>query len=73
MTGSSSTWINPDSGNSGSYTPTGEAFVNDEGETCRKVKILDRTPGLSGEDTLYVCKDSDARWRFVQHARVPVQ
>ena len=36
--GSSSTWLNPDSGNSGSYTPIGETFVNDDGETCRKVR-----------------------------------
>ncbi|MDJ0893744.1 MAG: glycine zipper domain-containing protein [Alphaproteobacteria bacterium] len=38
--GTSSTWVNPDSGNSGSYTPTGEIFTNDKGEPCRKVRQL---------------------------------
>ncbi len=70
--GAGSDWENPESGNSGTITPLA-TIKNKQGETCRKVKILDRTPGLSGEDTLYVCKGSDTRWRFVQHSRAPVR
>jgi hypothetical protein len=68
----SSEWENPESGNSGVITPL-STFNNKKGETCRTVKIVDRTEALSGEDTVHVCKEADSGWRIIGHARSKVE
>ena len=58
-TGTTSTWTNPDSGNSGTYRPVDEAFQNEKGRTCRKVQTSYTIDGktVNGEETM--CQNPD--------------
>lgn len=62
QTGMTSTWSNPDSGNSGSVTPT-RTYQTADGENCRE---FETTINVSGqEEVAYgtACRDADGVWR----------
>lgn len=58
-TGSSSNWRNPDSGNSGSYTPVEEARTRADGSQCRKVQSEYEIDGKIHTETSTICKKPD--------------
>ena len=63
-TGQSSSWANPDSGHSGSLTPT-QTYLTSAGQHCREyhstVTIDGRTEDVYGT----ACREPDGSWRFV--------
>jgi len=64
-TGSSSNWRNPDSGNSGSYTPVEEARKRSDGSVCRKVQSEYEIDGKIHTETSTICKNPDGTVRVV--------
>ena len=58
-------WNNPDSGNSGSFTPT-RTFQNAQGNYCREyqqeVTVGGKTEQLFGT----ACREADGNWRTIQ-------
>ncbi|MEE9606279.1 MAG: hypothetical protein V3U03_00965 [Myxococcota bacterium] len=64
-TGQTSSWHNPDSGHSGTFTPT-STYQNSAGQNCREgrqtVKIGDETH----EAIETYCRQPDGSWRAVQ-------
>ena len=63
-TGQSSTWNNPDSGNSGTITPTRTSYT-DSGQPCREyqqtVTIGGETPQAYGT----ACRQPDGSWKII--------
>jgi len=61
-----STWSNPDSGNSGTITPTKTTLQSDNQTYCREftqtIKIGNRTEEAFGN----ACRAPDGTWRIVQ-------
>ena len=65
-TGQTSTWRNPDSGNSGSYTPT-RTFQTASGQYCRDYETTINIDGRSKNATGRACRDdTTGDWRIVQ-------
>ena len=63
-TGQSSTWNNPDSGNSGTFTPTRTSYT-DSGQPCREYQ---QTVTIGGEtQPAYgtACRQADGSWHIV--------
>ena len=63
-TGASSTWSNPDTGHSGSVTPT-ETYRTDDGRYCREFQ---QTVTIGGEtQNAYgtACRQPDGSWEIV--------
>ena len=64
QTGQTSTWRNPDSGHSGSYTPT-KTYETASGQYCReyqeKVVIDGKTHSAYGK----ACRQPDGSWKIV--------
>ena len=64
-TGQTSSWRNPDSGHSGTFTPT-RTFQTASGQPCREyqqtVTIGGRTENAYGTS----CRQADGSWRIVQ-------
>lgn len=61
-TGMTSTWSNPDSGNSGSVTPT-HTYKTSSGANCRE---FETTINVDGRDEIAygtACRDDDGIWR----------
>ena len=58
-TGSTSSWVNPDSGNPGTYTPTSEAFANNEGLNCRQVRQTIVNEGQEQTEDITICENAD--------------
>jgi surface antigen len=63
-TGESKSWSNPDSGNSGSVTPTRTTY-NDAGQPCREFQQVITVGGRT--ETAYgtACRDANGDWRIV--------
>ena len=62
--GYSSNWVNPDSGNSGSLTPT-NTYATATGQPCREYQS---TVTIGGQtEVVYgtACREPDGSWRFV--------
>jgi surface antigen len=63
-TGRSSSWQNPDSGNSGTITPT-RTFVSSSGQNCREfqqsIVVGGRTENAYGT----ACRQPDGSWKIV--------
>ena len=62
--GQASSWQNPDSGNSGTITPTRTTYA-DSGEPCREYQ---QTVTIGGNtETAYgtACRNADGTWRIV--------
>jgi surface antigen len=62
-TGQTSTWSNPDSGNSGSITPT-KTYQLASGQYCRRYTQTIRVGGESQEATGTACREADGTWRI---------
>jgi surface antigen len=62
--GQSSGWKNPDSGNSGSFTPT-RTVLQSNGEPCRDYETTVTIDGRT--ETAYgrACRSADGSWRIV--------
>ncbi len=64
-TGQTSTWVNPDSGHSGQYTPT-KTYQTDTGNYCREFQQTITVGGKT--ETAYgtACRQPDGSWKIVQ-------
>ena len=63
-TGSSSSWVNPDSGNSGSLTPT-NTYATSSGQPCREYHSTVTIDGQTEDVYGTACREPDGSWRFV--------
>lgn len=59
-------WRNPDSGNSGTITPTREGTNNATGEYCREFQQTVTVGGKSEQAFGTACRQPDGSWRVVQ-------
>ncbi|MFP6759187.1 MAG: RT0821/Lpp0805 family surface protein [Alphaproteobacteria bacterium] len=63
-TGETTTWVNPDSGNSGSYTPT-KTYQADSGQYCREFQQTITVGGQTEDAYGTACREPDGSWRIV--------
>ena len=63
-TGETTTWVNPDSGNSGSYTPT-KTYQVDSGQYCREFQQTITVGGQTEDAYGTACREPDGSWRIV--------
>lgn len=65
QTGQTTTWKNPDTGNSGSITPT-KTYKTSEGQNCREFETTVTVDGA--EETAYgtACRQPDGSWKIVE-------
>jgi surface antigen len=63
-TGQSSQWQNPDSGNSGTFTPT-RTYENQTGQPCREYTQEIFVGGERQESYGTACRQADGSWRVV--------
>ena len=64
-TGQSSTWNNPDSGNSGTVTPTRDGYA-DNGNYCREFQQTITVSGETQQAYGTACRQPDGSWRIVK-------
>lgn len=62
--GQASNWYNPDSGNSGSFTPS-PAVQNDSGQYCREYQQTVTIGGEVQEAYGKACRQPDGNWKIV--------
>ncbi len=63
--GTTSTWSNPDSGNSGSITPQ-NAYISPEGEDCRDFESTIQVDGKTEVTQGRACRQADGSWLIVE-------
>ena len=63
-TGTTSRWINPDSGNSGAVTPT-RTFQTNSGQFCREFSQSIVVAGQKEEAFGTACRQADGSWKIV--------
>ena len=63
-TGATSTWQNPDSGNSGSITPT-DTFSQSDGTNCREFSQTVTVGARTEEAYGTACRQPDGSWKIV--------
>jgi surface antigen len=63
-TGSTSSWSNPDSGHSGSVTPT-RTYQSARGENCREYQQTVTIGGRQETAVGRACRQTDGSWRIV--------
>lgn len=63
--GQVSEWRNPDSGHSGTVTPT-RTYVDNSGSNCREFETTVYVEGRDQTATGRACRQSDGTWRIVQ-------
>jgi surface antigen len=63
-TGQTSTWQNPDSGNSGTITPT-HTFQNATGQYCREYQQTIKVGGETQQGYGTACRQADGSWKIV--------
>jgi surface antigen len=61
--GATSSWANPDSGHSGSVTPT-RTWQRDDGRYCREFEQTVQIDGRSERATGIACRQDDGTWRM---------
>jgi len=64
-TGTTSTWQNPDSGHSGSITPT-RTYENASGQYCREFQQTVTVGGETQQAYGTACRQPDGTWKIVQ-------
>ena len=64
QTGSTSSWSNPDSGNSGTVTPT-RTYQQASGEFCREYTQTIEVGGQTEEAFGTACRQPDGSWKIV--------
>jgi len=62
--GQTSTWANPDTGNSGTITPV-QTTLNDAGEPCREYQQTVVIGGETQEAYGTACRNPDGTWRIL--------
>lgn len=62
--GQSLPWRNPESGNSGSFTPSGY-YTNDSGQYCREYSQTIQVGGKSEQAYGTACRQPDGNWKVV--------
>jgi len=62
--GQTSTWSNPDSGNSGAVTPT-ETFQRADGTYCREFQQTIRVGGETKQGYGTACRQPDGSWKII--------
>ena len=60
-----STWQNPDSGNSGTFTPY-SAYSGNEGATCREFEQTINVDGESQKAAGTACQQPDGNWKIIK-------
>ena len=65
-TGTTSRWLNPDSGNNGTVTPT-KTFQNDTGQYCREFSQTIIVSGQKQNAFGTACRQQDGSWRVVNN------
>lgn len=63
--GQTASWRNPDSGNSGTYTPI-STYRNASGQDCREYETTITVDGKTERATGRACRESNGTWRIVQ-------
>ena len=63
--GQARAWRNPDSGNSGTFTPT-RTYTAATGENCREFETTIYVDGKQETGTGRACRRSDGTWHIVQ-------
>ena len=64
QTGHSSQWKNPDSGNSGTFTPT-RTYQTDSGQYCREYQQEILVGGEKHESYGTACRQPDGSWKIM--------
>ena len=65
-TGETSTWVNPDSGNQGTYTPT-NTYQTDSGQYCREFQQTITVGGQTEDAYGTACRQEDGTWQIVSN------
>ena len=63
--GTSSTWRNPDSGHSGTFTPT-RTYQTAQGQDCRDYEQTIYVDGKAETATGRACRNADGTWQIVR-------
>ena len=63
--GTASTWRNPDSGHSGTFTPT-RTYQTAQGQNCRDYEQTIFVDGKAETATGRACRNDDGTWKIVQ-------
>lgn len=63
--GQASSWVNPDSGNSGTITPM-NVSQNSSGQYCREFRQTIKVGGQTEEGFGTACRQPDGSWKIVQ-------
>jgi surface antigen len=64
--GATQTWVNPQSGNRGTVTPTSAAYRGNDGRQCRNFsETITLKDGKSETINGRRCKNADGSWEFV--------
>lgn len=63
-TGQTSEWVNPDTGHSGTHTPT-RTYRSDSGQYCREFQQTVTIGGRTEEAYGRACREEDGAWRIV--------
>jgi len=64
--GATQTWVNPQSGNRGTVTPTSAAYRGNDGRQCRNFsETITLKDGKSEQINGRRCKNADGSWEFV--------
>ena len=58
-------WRNPDSGNSGTFTPT-QTYRAADGRNCRQFETTIYVDGKQETGTGRACRDPDGTWKIIQ-------
>lgn len=64
--GQTITWNNPESGNSGTFTPTRDGTNNATGEYCREYQTTVTVGGKTEAAYGTACRQVDGSWKIVQ-------
>lgn len=65
-TGQTTTWVNPDSGNQGSYTPT-KTYQTDADQYCREFQQTITVGGQTEQAYGTACRQEDGSWKIVSN------
>ena len=65
-TGQTSTWVNPDSGNQGTYTPT-KTYQTDAGQYCCEFQQTITVGGQTESAYGTACRQPDGSWQIVSN------
>lgn len=65
-TGQTTSWVNPDSGNQGTYTPT-QTYQTDAGQYCREFQQTVTVGGQTEAAYGTACRQPDGSWQIVSN------